>query len=150
MNHNLSKKFKYETFFSGLKDKSPNINMYYWYHSQVFNFLKIRQFENFPTKLCNSIKMLKRLPHLGLVLHFDFISCLSDMMFSQYWSRIILSFINDLCCVKFQLTVTFIVLRSSLVFCLFFLQFLWTYDFDVHVSRFSIISMVTQGCEWFL
>lgn len=31
-----------------------------------------------------------------------------------------------------------------------FLQFLWIYDFDVHASHFCIISMVTQGCEWFL
>ncbi|TNM85614.1 hypothetical protein fugu_007885 [Takifugu bimaculatus] len=28
--------------------------------------------------------------------------------------------------------------------------FLWIYDFDVHVSHFFIISMVTQGREWFL
>lgn len=36
------------------------------------------------------------------------------------------------------------------LFFVFFLQFLWTYDFDVHAFRFSFISMVTQECEWFL
>lgn len=39
---------------------------------------------------------------------------------------------------------------QSCDFSVFFLQFLWIYDFDVHASHFSIISMVTQGCEWFL
>ncbi|MED6244910.1 hypothetical protein ATANTOWER_027397 [Ataeniobius toweri] len=28
--------------------------------------------------------------------------------------------------------------------------FLWTYDFDVHASRFYVTSMNPQGCEWFL
>ncbi|RVE76509.1 hypothetical protein OJAV_G00008700 [Oryzias javanicus] len=28
--------------------------------------------------------------------------------------------------------------------------FLWTFDFDVHASRFSVTSMPPQGCEWFL
>lgn len=51
---------------------------------------------------------------------------------------------------SYQFNVIYVHLFYVSVLCLSFLQFLWIYDFDVHASCFSIISMVTQGCEWFL
>lgn len=64
-------------------------------------------------------------------------------------------FIKDLCSdfflvFSYRFSVIYVHLFYVSVLCLSFLQFLWIYDFDVHASCFSIISMVTQGCEWFL